>query len=327
MTDTKQLLDRAARSAAAPAFDLDDLVRRKGHRARAERIRAGAAGLILALIAIAVGFTALRPEGAPNAAADGAVVLDESLPPATRSPLVAGRGEYYYRAVLLVDDGCHLPVPQDGTCLDATYWWSPSDDSGRVAVDQARGYGIEGGRFGPGAFPDPNGVDVTSFPLDPTELTAYLLDRSAEDGTSPAPLVTPPPEGAPNDGQLWRAITDLLADPHATPDVRAALLDVAAGLKGSSVEANVLDPAGRPAHAIVFGNWGGELEERLFVDPDTHELLGWTTSSEGTVLEMYLVQHAGVADSTEAGPAPDEGSVPLTLLSTEDLVAMLGGNA
>ena len=38
------------------------------------------------------------------------------------------------------------------------------------------------------------------------------------------------------------------------------------------------------------------------------------------------MQHAGVVDSTETAPEPDEGSVPLTLLSTEDLVPMLGNN-
>jgi hypothetical protein len=211
--------------------------------------------------------------------------------------------------------------------LDATYWWSPDDDSGRIAVDDAQAYGIEGGRFGPGTFPNHNGIDVSEYPVEPGALTEFLLERSAEDGESPAPLVTPPPEGAPRDGQLWRAITDLLADPHVTPTVRAALLDVAVGVQGTTLEPDVVDPAGRPAHAIAFGNWGGDLQERLYLDPDTHELLAQTTASqEGVILEIYLVQHAGLTDSTETGPEPDGGSVPLTLLSAEDLGSLLGGN-
>jgi hypothetical protein len=318
MSDTKHLLERAGRSAPDVPFGLDEFHRLRERRDRVRRIRAGAVGLTLAVVAVTVAFTALQG-GAPRDTDSPYASTGATLPPATRSPLVAAPGQQYYGAVLLASEG-HVR-------LDATYWWSPEDDSGRTVVDDAQAYGIEAGRFGPGAFPNHNGIDVSDFPLEPDALTEFLLARSAEDGASPAPLVTPPPEGGPRDGQLWRAITDLLVDPHVTPTVRAALLDVAAGVQGTTLEADVVDPAGRPAHAIAFGNWGGDSEERLYVDPDTHELLAWTTSSsDGALIEIYLVQHAGVVDSTETGPEPDGGSVPLTLLSTADLVAMLGGH-
>jgi hypothetical protein len=321
MSDTKLLLERASRSAPDVPFGLDQVRRRGERRHRGQRIWAGAVGLTLAVIAATLGFIAFRPVDDASTRPASGPEFDAALPSATTAPLVAGPGESYYRAVLLVSN-----YSEPGTRLDATFWWSPADNSGRIDLTQAVAYGIDGGRFGPGAFPNGNGIDVSAFPLDPTELTAFLLERSAESGASPAPMVTPPPEGAPRDGQLWRAITDLLADPHVTPEVRVALLDVAATLQGSAVSSDVLDPAGRPAHEIAFGNWGGELEERLYVDPDTHELLAWTTSSAGGAIEIYLVQHAGVVDSTETAPEPDEGSVPLTLLSTEDLVPMLGNN-
>jgi hypothetical protein len=284
----------------------------------------------LAVVAAALGFLALRPATDLETTPGTAPELDTVLPPATTAVPVAGPGRYHYRAVLLVSDGCTWL--DQGTCgsedramLDATYWWSPDDSSGRIDVTQAVAYGIDGGRFAPGEFPNWNGIDVSAFPLDATELTAFLLERSAESGASPVPIVTPPPEGASNDGQLWRAITDLLPDPHVTPEVRAALLDVAAALQGSAVSTDVVDPAGRSAHEIAFANGGDGLIERLYVDPATHELLGWVkSSSEGAVLEIYLVQHAGVTDSTETAPEPDGGSVPLTLLSTEDLVRRLG---
>ena len=330
MSDTKQLLERASRSAPDARFGLDEFRRLRERRDRVRRIRAGAVGLTLAVVAATVAFTALQGGKArdddSSYASTGA-----TLPPATRSPLVAAPGELYYRTVLFVRAGCQAELVKEcsegGVRLDATSWWSPVDDSGRIAVDDAQAFGIEAGRFGPGEFPNLNGIDVAEFPLETDALTRFLLARSAEVGASPAPLVTPPPAGAPRDGQLWRAITDLLADPHVTPTVRSALLDVAAGVQGTTLEADVVDPAGRPAHAIAFGNWGGELEERLYVDPDTHELLAWTTSpSGGAILEIYLVQHAGVVDSTETGPEPDGGSVPLTLLSTDDLVGLLGGS-
>jgi hypothetical protein len=327
MTETKSLLERASRSVPDAPFGLDDVRHRGARRHRVQRIRAGVVGLTLAVVATFVAFAALQ--GADPRSVNGPYAsTGASLPPATRLPLVAEPGQHYYRAVLLARLPCAGQViaecSEPGTRLDATYWWSPADDSGRIAVDEAMAYGIEGGRFGPGAFPNYNGIDVSGFPLEQDALTRFLLTRSAEDGASPAPLVTPPPEGAPHDGQLWRAITDLLVDPHVTPTVRSALLEVAAGLQGTTLELDVMDPAGRPADAIAFGNWGGELEERLYVDPDTHELLAWTTSSEGAILEIYLVQHAGLTDSTETGPEPDGGSVPLTLLSTEDLVGLLG---
>jgi hypothetical protein len=329
MTDTKHLLERASRSAPPVPFDLDDVRRRGERRDRTQRVRAGVVGVTLAVIATIVAFAALQGT-APRSVESPYASSGATLPPATRLPLVAAPGQQYYRAVLLARAPCAGQVVAEcaeaGTRLDATYWWSPDDDSGRIAVDEAKAYGIEGGRFAPGAFPNYNGIDVSGFPLETDALTRFLLTRSAEDGASPAPLVTPPPEGAPNDGQLWRAITDLLVDPHVTPTVRSALLDVAAGLQGTTLELDVADPSGRPADAIVFGNWGGELEERLYVDPDSHELLAWTTSSEGVILEIYLVQHAGLADSTETAPQPDGGSVPLTLLSTEDLVRLLGSS-
>jgi hypothetical protein len=327
MSDTKDLLERASRTAPHVPFGPDDFRRLRERRDRVRRTRAGAVGLTLAVVAAGVAFTTLQ--GGEARDVDGQYAsTGAALPPATRSPLVAAPGQLYYGAVLLVRAGCAGELVEEcseaGVRLDATYWWAPEDDSGRIAVDDALAYGIEAGRFGPGEFPNHNGIDVSGFPLEPAALTEFLLDRSAEGGASPAPLVTPPPQGAPRDGQLWRAITDLLADPHVTPTVRAALLDVAVGVQGTTLEADVVDPAGRPAHAIAFGNWGGKLEERLYVDPDTHELLAQTTSSEGAILEIYLVQHTGVVDSTETGPEPDGGSVPLTLLSTDDLVTMLG---
>lgn len=320
MTDTKQLLERAGRIPSAPAFDLETLRQRRDRRARSERIRAGAVGLGL-VAAVVVGVIAtLAPH---ERGRSDAVALGDALPAAREEPLVAGPGEYYHRAILIGQRcvGASEVCVGNDVGLDATYWWSPADDSGRIAVDDAHAYGIEAGRFGPGAFPNHNGIDVSAFPIEPPQLAAFLLERSAEDGASPAPIVTPPPEGAPEDGRLWRAITDLLQDPHVTPAVRAALLEVAARLQGSHVTLDATDPFGRPAEVVAFGNWGGDILEQLYVDPRSHELLCWTSSAAGADLPFYyfVVQQAGVVDSTESGLALDEGSVPGTLLSTEDL--------
>ena len=319
MADTKQLLERAGRAGPAPAFDLETVRRRRDRHARSERVRAAAVGLALVAAVVSV-VAVLSPRERSHS---DAVALGDALPAATEAPLVAGPGEHYYRAILIAQN-CVGDTDKCGgndVRLDATFWWSPNDDSGRIAVDDARAYGIEPGRFGPGAFPNVNGIDVSAFPLDPVELTNFLLERSAETGASPAPLVTPPPEGAAQDGRLWRAITDLLEDPHVTPAVRASLLDVAAGLQGAHVALDATDPFGRPAHVVTFGNWGGEIVERLYVDPSTHELLCWTSSAGDAELPFryFVVQQAGVVSSVESGLSLDEGSVPGTLLSVDDV--------
>jgi hypothetical protein len=161
-------------------------------------------------------------------------------------------------------------------------------------VDHVHNYGIHPGTFGPTEFPNPNGIDVSIFPTETSELTRFLLDRSASDGASPAPLVTPPPDGASRDGQVWRAITDLLEDPHVTPIVRAALLDVAAGLRGARLEVDGVDPVGREADVVIFGNWGGELIERLYVDPASHDLLAltWTSEISDRPFQYFVVERA-----------------------------------
>ena len=111
-------------------------------------------------------------------------------------------------------------------------------------------------------------------------------------------------------------------DPHVTPAVRAALLEVAASLHGSHVRTDVVHPAGRPAHVIEFGNWGGEVPERLYVHPSTHELLAWAQSStvNPNAFWIYLVQDAGVVPTTEEAPGARERSIPLTVLSADDPV-------
>ena len=325
MADTKRLLERAASSAPGVHYDLDDIRDRSTRRRRDGRRRASAVALILTvLVGAAVFSVARRPAG--TGITSGPTGRGGSLPAATTAPLVAGDGEYYYRAVLLVAV-CEEACGEDDVALDATTWWSPSDDSGRVAVDAAAAYGIDAGRFGPGTFPNANGIDVSDFPHDPDGLLRFLLQRSGSAGESPAPVVTPPPGGAPFDGQLWRAITDLLSDPHTKPAVRAILLEAAATLQGSSVTTDVEDPFGRSAHVVAFANEGGAILERLYVDPASHDLLTWTSTSAGEDApgRYYVVQDAGIASSMETGVEPGTGSVPPTLLSVDDLRTLGGG--
>jgi hypothetical protein len=309
--DPRDLLERARTQAPAPRMTLIDLHHRRERRQRIRRVEAGALGLALTVVAAGTAFVGLREHRVPGPAEGGQSSVN--LPPATTALPVARPGQYYYTQVHLVG-GC--PSGQEHYCggndveLAATFWWAP-DGSGRIEADRVHNYGIHAGTFGPTEFPNPNGIDVSTFPTETAQLTRFLLDRSAPDGASPAPLLTPPPDGAPRDGQIWRAITDLLQDPHVTPRVRAALLDVAAGLQGARLELGGIDPVGRKADVVIFGNWGGELIERLYVDPASHDLLAitWTSEIADRPFQYYVVERAGVAASRSSEPTVAE-SIP-----------------
>jgi hypothetical protein len=327
MRESRELLERAARSAPAPRLELDDLAVRRRRRRTRDRIVAVATALVLTLGAAGFAYVSLRSANTSELGSTGPTgqteVPSDGLPRAERPPFVARPGQYHYRAVLFVAGG-----EDQSMQLDATYWWSPGDDSGRIVADAADGYGIEAGRFSAGDFPNVNGIDVSAFPLGTAELEQFLLARSAPGGASPVPMVSPPPDGEPTDGQLWRAITDLLRDPHVTPIVRAALLDVAASLEGSEVLTDRSDPAGRPAHVIEFENWGGVEIDRLYVDPATHDLLAWTTipKDDHRAFRIFLVQQTGVVDTIEMAPDRTQGTWPSTLLSVEDLTREFAEN-
>jgi hypothetical protein len=312
--DSRELLERARRQAPVPQITLVDLHRRRERHQRIRRVEAGVLGLALAVVAAGTAIVGLREHRVPGPAEGGQPSVN--LPPATTPLPVAEPGQYYYTQVHLIGD---CPAGQEHYCggneveLAATFWWAP-DGSGRIQTDRVHNYGIHAGTFGPTEFPNPNGIDVSTFPTETAHLTRFLLDRSAPDGASPAPLVTPPPDGAPRDGQMWRAITDLLEDPHVTPRVRAALLDVAAGLQGARLEVGGIDPVGREADVVVFGNWGGELIERLYVDPASHDLLAitWTSEISDQPFQYFVVERAGVTGTRSQAPTGPE-SIPVPI--------------
>jgi hypothetical protein len=314
MPETRQLLERAATSAPPATFELEDLDTRRRRRRTRDRSFAIGTALVLTLAAVGLAYGSLRSADRSTAGDEEDDPTTDGLggfPPAERPPLIARNGEYYVHRVHLSTD---CQNGEASTCwrgeLMATWWWNPADDSGRIDVETANAYDIDRGRFAPGTFPNHNDIDVSSFPADPDELASYLLRRSQPTGTSPAPLVSPPPDGAPEDGRMWRAITDLLADPHTTPTIRAALLEVAADLQGSRVELGATDPAGRPAHVISFTHGASGWVERLYVDPASHEFLAsaWFAHANGSPTSVWLVETAGVAASLE--DPPTDPSIP-----------------
>ncbi|MGZ4150782.1 MAG: hypothetical protein ACXVQJ_12125, partial [Actinomycetota bacterium] len=276
-------------------------------RRRHERLSAGAVGVAVTVALIAWALATIPGGASRSVPRDGAV-----LPPAVAAPLTAADGQFYVQQIreTTTCSTASCPGPDLGVDLAATLWWG-LDGSGRIDASRHANFGIREGTFGPGAFPTEG--DLTSFPTDPAALRTYLVDRSAPNGASPGPgEPTPTPGVDARTGDVWGSIEHLLADPAAygntTPALRAALVDVAAGLPMATVDATALDPAGRQAIRIRVDAFQGVTD--VFVDPASHDLLALVTTFDDGWVDTYTVLRAGVADSTTAMPGPRQSSIP-----------------
>lgn len=204
--------------------------------------------------------------------------------------------------------------------------WALDDSGRREVLARSAGYALrDTGRFGPGDFPDEG--DLSAFPTDPDALEAFLLDRSADDGASPRPDVTPAPGVPLEQGLLWNAIRDHLGSTqylNATPELRAAMLRVLATVPMVQVSEGAVDPLGRPAVVLRFSAYGGAQE--VFVDPRTGDFLahverytepvatdgsdGSDGSGDGTpMVRVTLVEEAGFTGTDDERPRADDRTV------------------
>ncbi len=194
--------------------------------------------------------------------------------------------------------------------LVAQSWWA-LDGSGRIDVTKNENYGIQNGSFAPGTFPTEG--DLTGFPTDPEALRTFLLQRSASDGASPRPDVTPAPGVPLEDGQLWLAIQDYLGSTqylNATPELRAAMLKVLAEDPMVRVASGAADPVGRPASTLRFHAYDADVT--VFVEPTTGDFMAMTKryvdgfAGSGSV----IVEEAGISASDHAPPRGRGITVP-----------------
>ena len=174
---------------------------------------------------------------------------------------------------------------------------------------QAQDYEVDEGRFGPGEFPDEG--DLSAFPTEPDALEAFLIDRSGSSGASPRPDVTPAPGVPQEEGQLWLAIRDFLGSTqylNATPELRAAMLQVLSEIPMVSVDVGSTDLLGRSASALRFSAYDADIE--VFVDPHTGDFLAMTERfSDGSVTSV-VAEAAGVTTTDHATPRGDQLTVP-----------------
>ncbi|MEX0755988.1 MAG: hypothetical protein WD556_12890 [Actinomycetota bacterium] len=300
-SDSRNLLLRAAREVPTLDLGLADIHRRRHSLQRRRRFASGVGASAIGVVAMAVAASFLlgRSSQGPASVSEPPRIL----PPAIAAPSEVLDGQYYYARVTdfrigggeQSPEGTMTPLIENGV---TEKWWAP-DDSGRLRYSER-----DDKTFGPGELP--RETNTSRFPTDPDELKEFLLERSQPSGASPAPVVSPPPGSDPKDGQLWRAITDLLAMPNVTPTHRAALLNVAAELRGAKVDLSATDPVGRPSYRISFHAVSDGRQE-LFVDPSSHELLAirsfWGGGDQvGEISDLKVVEELGLADATDLRP-------------------------
>ena len=289
MTEPKVLLERASRHAPETRFDLGDIGQLRRRRERRRRIGAIGVGLGLTVLIVAGSLAGLR--SSPAGDAPGARLAE----PRREVPGLAA-GQFSYQRIRYESncDGC------GNTIVALESWWA-ADDSGRIDVIQARHFGIDGGTFGPGEFPDEG--DLSAFPTEPSALEAFLTERSGSDGASPRPDVTPAPDVSLEEGQLWLAIRDFLGSTqylNTTPELRVAMLRVLADIPMVGVQPDSTDPLGRQATALVFQAYDAHHE--VFIDPDTGDFLARTEQFADGSLSSLVVEAAGLTSSNRSIP-------------------------
>jgi hypothetical protein len=158
---------------------------------------------------------------------------------------------------------------------------------------------------------------VSSLSADPTILREQLIARGDPAGASPQPAVSPAPGQAPMTGGVWRAISDLVESGLLSPSVRAALVEVAAGLETAETDAHDTDPVGRSAELITIVTEG--ILHELWVDSGTRQPLALRETWLGTaqVVSLWIVERSGIGDSVhKAEPLDALVPAPVTDLPT-----------
>jgi hypothetical protein len=274
MTDMKTELERASGLVDIPDGAFERLAVR---RQRADRRQRLAALIVAGVVAAGSlgGLVALM--GRLDERSRGAAARWE---PGRRLELRPG--EYFYLRVTSDEEAV------DGWTRDVETWWAP-DGSGEVlnrSTRQDKYPYPPSGVYRTGEFPEP--YDVRSLSMDPEILAAQLRE-----------------------GTFEGHIALLLETPYASPDLRAAVFEVASALEGVRVIEDVRDPAGRSAIALETSERDGSFTAtwRTYFDPGTHQPIAWTfDSSRGG--SAWILLDSAIVDARGERPGPDEWLVP-----------------
>jgi hypothetical protein len=288
--DVIESLRQASRAVRPPADPLERLNRRRETKRRRERWVAG--GLALALFVAVFGGSLFALRGVWS---DDRQTSSGWTP---ERPLEIETGHYFHLKGTLFGTG-------DGSRIDQETWWAP-DGSGQLRFNTNRPdkyvpYPPEG-VYRKGEFPLPNQDDLSLLSTDPKILEDQLRELAERTGDS-----------------LWRTILNLLnfeRSPHALPELRAALFEVAAGLDGVARVDGAMDPVGREAIVLKWNevvaavNDAGEptqatMRWALFFDPGTHQLMAEAVGFDAPP-KPFLILESAIVGSRGAEPSDDE---------------------
>jgi hypothetical protein len=139
-------------------------------------------------------------------------------------------------------------------------------------------------RFGPGGL-STGPVDLSKLPTDPAKLAALISSRKVEGG----------PPGPAED---FVQVGDLLRETSASPELRAALFKVAAGIPGVKLLGTVTDSDGRSGTAIAFPHAARGDEEKT--------IGGGSVPASGA----SATPSPAPSDSTSTSPSPSAPAIP-----------------
>ena len=254
------ILERLHQQLPVPGDAFERLERRRKAKAMRSGIVAGA----VALGVTGVLVTGLILARSPSAGSDPFGSASGTSPDRWTMPegLAILAGSFaYMRVVEYPGDG------QPGSPSDQRTWFSPSDGSGRT-----QGPYSHDDIFGPGEMGQgERWMGLEDLSIDPVVLAAQL----AEPYVSPGPTSTASPLPA-RDAELSVAETaDLILSTAntATPELKASLSQVLAGLDTATVNATTSDPVGRPAWSVRLEGPGGARTKTWWFDPQSDQLL------------------------------------------------------
>jgi hypothetical protein len=188
------------------------------------------------------------------------------------------------RYAYAVHDSVRTWIAADGsgyreTTYSSVHFVTPADRATWVAegrYDIPQPGDVDTMRFAKGEV---EGMDTSALSTDPVELDAQLRGDP----------------GIKDDRQLYEEIGNLLYQSGASPQLRAALFEVAARIAGVQLIGTVTDPLGRTGIALALDDIEGRRTQLVF-DPSTSNLLA---------IELFTIQPDGSVASPDGWTAPD----------------------
>ena len=293
-------LERARASAPITGLSLDGLVQRRERKETRRRLSALAVVVAIGVLAVGSALTVTGGDATPVPSAASDTRATWTMPPGLTVP----PGSYVYT---------HSVSYGGVEGYEVQSWFSPSDGSGRVResgtkTDEPLDSGTPGQqvpyvqdhKYGVGEMTDggdPNMDPLDDLSTDPEVLVDQLIERSKQDGASPAAL--PTVQGSAASTARVALVADvLLHRDNATPELRAALSQVLAGLEGVRMDPATSDPVGRPGWSLTLGTDGGT--ETWWFDPQSDQLLAKRFRFEGGQLSPVttISEASGIVSGT-----------------------------